>query len=125
MTPNNLPNLEKSVKSETPSTIKGAENLVQNKELDLRKKAQDNKKAEMKIPQVNFINQEKIVKRPLSKNVYTAKTEKTNKKSNEKKEPVVIIENENKSKAGTVIAIIIAIILGAIAGTVVFFLIPK
>lgn len=87
--------------------------------------AQDRKKTEMRIPQVNFINQEKVVKRPLSKNVYAPKTEEKKELPEEKKEPVMIVENEKKSKGGTIIAIIVAIVLGAAAGTAVFFLLPK
>lgn len=85
------------------------------------------KRAEMKIPQVQFINQEKVIKRPLSKNVYAkvAEKEEVKPEKNAEKEPVMIVENEKKSKGGTIIAIIIAIILGAAAGTVVFFLLPK
>ena len=85
------------------------------------------RKSEIKIPKVQFINQEKVTKRPLSKNVYVKKAEKIEPQPEEniKNEPVVIVEGKKKSKVGTIIAIIIAMVLGAVAGTVVFFLLPK
>ncbi|MBR3132048.1 hypothetical protein IKG33_01395 [Candidatus Saccharibacteria bacterium] len=77
----------------------------------------------MKIPQTTFINKEKVVKRPLSKNVYQKKVEKPEKVQTE---PVTIISKPEKDKhAGLIIAVIITIILGAAAGTVAFLLLPK
>lgn len=85
------------------------------------KKADD--KTKMKIPKSPFINQGKIEKRPLSKNIY----ERTIKSTEEKPTgPVKIISQPEKdSKVGRVVAIILAIILGAVAGTVAFLLLPK
>lgn len=75
------------------------------------------------IPKANFINKEKVVKRPLSKNVYQKKIEAT---KEEPKGPVTIITKPEKdSKAGIIIAIILTIILGATAGTIAFLLLPK
>ena len=76
-----------------------------------------------KVSQTRFVNTDKVVKRPLSKNVYQ-------KKVVEPKEvpqgPVTIIQKPEKdSKVGLVVTIIITIILGAAAGTVAFLLLPK
>ena len=80
-------------------------------------------KAEMKIPKSPFINQAKVPKRPLSKNIY----ERTVKPTEEVPTgPVTIISKPEKdAKVGRVVAIILAIILGAAAGTVAFLLLPK
>lgn len=84
-------------------------------------KAED--KAKMKIPKSPFINQAKVAKRPLSKNIY----ERTVKPTEEVPTgPVTIISKPEKdAKVGRVVAIILAIILGAAAGTVAFLLLPK
>ena len=75
-----------------------------------------------KTPKTRFINQDKVVKRPLSKNVYRKEV----KVSEEAKGPVTIIEKPDKSaKISLVVTIIITIILGAAAGTVAFLLLPK
>ena len=75
-----------------------------------------------KMPKTPFINQEKVVKRPLSRNVYPEKVSEPK----EEKGPVTIISKPEKDGvAGKVIAIIIIIILGATAGTVAFLLLPK
>lgn len=75
-----------------------------------------------RVPKAQFINQEKVVKRPLSKNFYPKKVEEPK----EEQGPVTIITKPEKdSRAGLVIAIIIIIILGAAAGTVAFLLLPK
>ncbi len=77
----------------------------------------------LKIPKVSFVNTEKIIKRPLSKNVYTKKIESP---KEEPKGPVTIIAKPEKdSKASLIVTIIITIILGAAAGTVAFLLLPK
>lgn len=91
------------------------------KSIETEKKAED--KAKMKIPKSPFINQAKVAKRPLSKNIY----ERTVKPTEEKPVgPVKIISQPEKDgKAGRVVAIILAIILGAAAGTVAFLLLPK
>lgn len=77
----------------------------------------------LKIPKVAFVNTEKVIKRPLSKNVYTKKIETP---KEEPKGPVTIIAKPEKdSKMGLIVTIIITIILGAAAGTVAFLLLPK
>ena len=80
-------------------------------------------KTKMKIPKSPFINQAKVAKRPLSKNIY----ERTVKPTEEVPTgPVTIISKlEKDAKVGRVVAIILAIILGAAAGTVAFLLLPK
>ena len=80
-------------------------------------------KTKMKIPKSPFINQAKVAKRPLSKNVYERTVKPTEEKSSG---PVTIISTpEKEAKVGRVVAIILAIILGAAAGTVAFLLLPK
>ena len=80
-------------------------------------------KSEYQVPKSPFINQNKVVKRPLSKNVYQKKIEVP---VEEPKGPVTIISKPEKdSKAGIVVAIIMTIILGAAVGTVAFLLLPK
>ncbi|MBR2836970.1 hypothetical protein IKE79_01275 [Candidatus Saccharibacteria bacterium] len=84
-------------------------------ELDAKKKAQN------RSP---FLSGAKVVKRPLSRNVYPKKEIITPKE--EPAAPVTIIEKPEKdSKARLIITIIITIILGAAAGTVAFLLLPK
>ena len=84
---------------------------------------EEKKKTEYKFPKTPFINQSKVKKRPLSKNVYQKKIEPP---KEEPKGPVTIISKPEKdSKVGIVVAIIITIILGAAAGTVAFLLLPK
>ena len=71
-----------------------------------------------------FINQDKVKKRPLSKNVYRKRPSVT--KTEEKQGPVTIIAKPEKdAKIGLIVTIIITIILGAAAGTVAFLLLPK
>ena len=80
-----------------------------------------------KTPTTPFINQEKVVKRPLSKNVYSKQPEE--KKVAEKAEPkgpvTIISKPEKDAHVSVVVTIIITIILGAAAGTVAFLLLPK
>lgn len=77
----------------------------------------------LKIPKVAFVNTEKIVKRPLSKNVYQKKIVTPEEKP---QGPVTIIAKPEKdSRVSLVVTIIITIILGAAAGTVAFLLLPK
>ena len=101
-------------------SAKSVENPVE-KSAETEKKADD--KANMKIPKSPFINQSKVEKRPLSKNIY----ERTVKSTEEKPTgPVTIISTTEKdTKVGRVVSIILAIILGAAAGTVAFLLLPK
>lgn len=79
--------------------------------------------AKMKIPKSPFINQNKVVKRPLSKNVY----ERTIKPTEEVQSgPVTIISKPEKdTKVSLIVTIILTIILGAAAGTIAFLLLPK
>lgn len=75
-----------------------------------------------KTPKTPFINTAKIDKRPLSKNVYHKPVEI-------KEEPAgpiaIITPPEKEARAGFVVAIILTIILGAIAGTVAFLVLPR
>lgn len=76
-----------------------------------------------KTPHSPFINQEKVAKRPLSKNVYQKKIEPTKEKESG---PITIISKpEKESHVGLVIAIILTVVLGAAAGTVAYLLLPK
>lgn len=82
------------------------------------------KKETFVAPKPTFINQDKVAKRPLSKNVYQKNIVATDEKAN--KGPVAIITKpEKESKVGLVVAIILTIILGAVAGTIAFLLLPK
>ena len=75
------------------------------------------------IPKYPFINQEKVKKRPLSKNVYRKEIKTP---VEEPKGPVTIISKPEKdAHASLIITIILTIILGAAAGTVAFLLLPK
>ena len=77
----------------------------------------------MAIPKSPFINQNRVEKRPLSKNVYKKPIPKTEEPVSG---PVTIIAKPEKEKGiNLVITIIITIILGAVAGTVAFLLLPK
>ena len=74
-------------------------------------------------PKSPFINQDKIQKRPLSKNVYQRKAPVP---KEEPKGPVTIISQpEKQAHVGLIVTIILTIILGAAAGTVAFLLLPK
>ena len=84
-------------------------------------------KSTYKAPKPTFINQNKVVKRPLSNagNVYHKQSSAKAAKE-EKKGPVTIIQKPEKEKhIGIIVTIIITIILGAAAGTVAFLLLPK
>lgn len=75
------------------------------------------------VPKTPFINQGKVEKRPLSKNVYAKKIEVA---AEEPKGPVTIISKpESQAHVGLIVTIILTIILGAAAGTVAFLLLPK
>lgn len=92
------------------------------KTADAEKSTEKDKKT-LKIPKSPFINQNKVTKRPLSKNVYEKKIEPTREKSTG---PVTIIAKpEKEEKTGIVVTIILTIILGAVAGTIAFLLLPK
>ena len=83
------------------------------------------------LPRTPFINQDKVAKRPLSKNIYQkeidalAKSNSTVAGGVSNKAAAIISKPEKESKMGVVIAIILTIILGAVAGTVAFLLLPK
>lgn len=80
-------------------------------------------KTKMKVPKSPFINQAKVTKRPLSKNIYECTVKPTEEVATG---PVTIISKpEKESKVSLVVTIIITIILGAAAGTVAFLLLPK
>ena len=85
--------------------------------------AVDNKKT-LAIPKTPFIAKAKVNKRPLSKNVYRKPVQPT-------KEPTIgpvtiISKSESEEgKGGMVIAVILTIILGAVAGTIAFLILPK
>lgn len=81
------------------------------------------KAAAKEIPKAQFINQEKVKKRPLSKNVYKKEVKTP---VEEPKGPVTIITKPEKdAHVGAIITIVLTIILGAAAGTVAFLLLPK
>ena len=89
-----------------------------------QKKSAVSEKATFKTPKSPFINQSKVVKRPLSGNIYRKEIVKAVKE--EPKGPVTIIAKPEKDRhIGIVVTIIITIILGAAAGTVAFLLLPK
>ncbi|MBR3169547.1 hypothetical protein IKF23_03880 [Candidatus Saccharibacteria bacterium] len=83
------------------------------------------KVAKSKIQKVNFINTNKVEKRPLSKSVYPKKIVAPSKEEVVHGPEKIIAKPEKDSKAGLIIAIILTIILGAAAGTVAFLLLPK
>lgn len=77
----------------------------------------------LKLPKSPFITQAKVAKRPLSKNVYEKKIEPTKEKQTG---PVTIIDKPEKEPlVGKIVTIVLTIILGAVAGTVAFLLLPK
>ena len=78
-----------------------------------------------KVPKVRFVNTEKVVKRPLSKNVYHRKIAEPKEVEKPQKPVTIINKPEKDSKMGMIVAIIITIILGAAAGTVAFLLLPN
>lgn len=110
----------KAAKIAAKKIVKPVEKPVEKSE-KMDKKAND--KAKMEIPKSPFINQTKVAKRPLSKNIYERTVKPTEEKSTG---PVTIISTPEKdAKVGRVVAIILAVILGAAAGTVAFLLLPK
>ncbi len=75
------------------------------------------------VPKTPFINQNKVEKRPLSKNVYAKKVVAA---VEEPKGPITIISKpESGAHVGLIVTVILTIILGAAAGTVAFLLLPK
>lgn len=80
-------------------------------------------KSTYKAPKSPFINQDKVKKRPLSKNVYKKEVKAP---KEEPKGPVTIITKPDKdAHVSLVVTIILTIILGAAAGTIAFLLLPK
>lgn len=111
--------LEKSELTEAKAKKVG--NQVKKVETKKVEKVEDKKT--YKPPKTPFINQEKVVKRPLSKNVYQKKIEVP---KEEPKGPVTIITKPEKdAHVSLIVTIILTIILGAAAGTVAFLLLPK
>lgn len=109
---------EKPVTAKEVKAVKAAKA----KKVDFDKKGKKAKDS-YQIPRNPFINQGRVAKRPLSKNVYQKKVETP---VEEPKGPVTIIAKPEKdSKVGLIVTIIITIILGAAAGTVAFLLLPK
>ncbi|MBR2840043.1 hypothetical protein IKE82_01795 [Candidatus Saccharibacteria bacterium] len=95
-------------------------------------KIANEKKKTYMMPRVPFINQDKVAKRPLSKNVYKKQLDALEKATSgvngatKASAPVTIISKPEKdSKVGVVVTIVLTIILGAVAGTVAFLLLPK
>lgn len=86
-------------------------------------KEKDTIKKTYQLPKSPFINQNKVQKRPLSKNVYQKQVEPPKETA---QGPVTIITKpEKQAHAGLIVTIILTIILGAAAGTVAFLLLPK
>lgn len=103
-----------------------ATNRVKPVEKPVEKPTKAGASGAFKTPATPFINSEKVVKRPLSKNVYQKQSEKKSVKTVEPKGPVTIIAKPEKdAHVSIVVTIIITIILGAAAGTVAFLLLPK
>ena len=93
------------------------------KELKAVKDSKAEKPAKNPLSRPKFVNTEKVVKRPLSKNVYPKKA--VVEKEEPKKPVTIITKPEKDSRVGIVVAVILTIILGAAAGTVAFLLLPK
>ena len=95
----------------------------QNLVAEPKKEVQKEKAETFKVPKTPFINQEKVAKRPLSKNVYQKKVVTP---KEEPKGPVTIISKPEKdAHVSLIVAVILTIILGAAAGTIAFLLLPK
>lgn len=87
---------------------------------EVKKSEEGESKNTFKTP---FINQAKVAKRPLSKNVYQKKVVVP---KEEPKGPITIITKAEKdAHVSLIVTIILTIILGAAAGTVAFLLLPK
>ena len=90
-------------------------------EKSIRSHAVSNPK--MAIPKNPFINTAKVVKRPLSKNIYRREVKTP---AEQPKGPVTIISKSDKgAHVSLIVTIILTIVLGAAAGTVAFLLLPK
>lgn len=89
-------------------------------------KSGEKDKSKFRMPKSPFINQEKVVKRPLSKHSKNVYQKKAVTPKETPANPVAIIKKpEKESHVGVVITVIVTIILGAAAGTVAFLLLPK
>lgn len=86
-------------------------------------KEEAEKKQDYKVPKSPFINQAKVEKRPLSKNVYRKEIEVP--KEEPKGPTTIITKPEKDAHVSLIVTIILTIILGAAAGTVAFLLLPK
>lgn len=107
----------KARKISSPKTTTKVEKPVE------KSKSPSEDKKVYKTPSTPFINQNKVKKRPLSKNVYTKKAVVP---KEEPKGPVTIISKpEKQAHVGLIVTIILTIILGAAAGTIAFLLLPK
>lgn len=77
----------------------------------------------------NFINSEKIVKRPLSKSIAPKKPAPEPKKEEKSTPPpapkIIVAKPQKESKVGIIIAIALTVVLGAAVGTIAFLLLPK
>lgn len=97
-----------------------------------RGRAGSNGQSAYAVPRSPFINQDKVKKRPLSGNTYRSSDAKAmavtsqmiDKKAG-RKTTTIIDKPAKDSRIGMVVAIILTIILGAVAGTVAFLLLPK
>lgn len=76
-----------------------------------------------KTPTPQFINQDRVIKRPLSKNTYQKKVSIP--EEGEKGPVTIISKPEKQAHGGLIITIILTVILGAAAGTIAFLLLPK
>ena len=103
--------------------------LTRSKKEAIEAKKEAKKEAKLvKTPRMQFVNMDKIDKRPLSKNSKNVYKKKAfiPPEEDEPSGPVTIIDKPEKdSKVGMIVAIILTIILGAAAGTVAFLLLPK
>ncbi len=107
-------------KNSAKTEVKPVEKSVENSKKSVASKST------YQPPKNPFINQGKIEKRPLSKNVYVKKISVSDETLREPKGPVTIISKPEKdAHVGLIVAIILTIILGAAAGTVAFLLLPK
>ena len=120
------PEPELDVESEAEIATAKSKKISSRAPFAFRKKetAEAAPKPKRPVKKTPFVNTEKVMKRPLSKNVYTPK--QVAMYEEEPSGPVTIIQRPEKdSRIGLVVAIIITIILGATAGTVAFLLLPK
>ena len=116
----------KATKVRATANLKATAGAASTKPVEkpVEKLAKSEEKSTFKTPKTPFINQEKVVKRPLSKNVYQKQANKVA-KTVEPKGTVIIAKPEKDAHVSIVVTIIITIILGAAAGTVAFLLLPK